>query len=244
VDSHTPHPAEPDDPERPEAAVADPNDVKADASTQLPWAALAASAFFGAVGLVLAFSALRAEPPAAAPSPAVRVASPAPVTETATRPVWTGSRQARWAQDGSRTIAFELEATHDVPAWMSTARPVLVVRCLYRATEAFVILDTSASFEAETGRRTVQVQWDDEPAAIEMWEVSESGRELFAADGKRFVHRLARAHRLRFGFTPFNAQPVTAEFALQGFDELAPLVGGTCGWRLDSQSTPLSARGN
>jgi hypothetical protein len=131
-------------------------------------------------------------------------------------------------------MTFTLAATRDLPVWMNHARPALVVRCLSRETDVFVMLDTSASFEGESDRRTVRVQWDDDPQRVQEWPVSESGRELFAPDGIASVRRMARARRLRFGFTPFNAQPVTAEFAVQGFDQLAGLVASTCGWRLDA----------
>ena len=80
---------------------------------------------------------------------------------------------------------------------MNKARPVLGARCLYRATEVFVILDTSASFEQDADRRTVRVQWDDEPPSVEQWGVSESGKELFAPDARAFIERMARARRMQ-----------------------------------------------
>ena len=89
-----------------------------------------------------------------------------------------------------------------------------------------------AKFEDDNFRRTIRVQWDDGPETVQQWEVSNSAHELFAPDGVAFVRQLAKANRLRFGFTPFNAPPVTAEFAVQGFDQLASLVANTCGWRL------------
>ena len=125
-------------------------------------------------------------------------------------------------------------ATRDVPAWMSHARPALVVRCLYRTTEAFVALDTSTRYEEDADRRTVSIQWDNDPVNTQYWGVSESGRELFAPSGVEFVQRAASAQALRFGFTPFNASPVTAEFAVEGFDQLAGMVASTCGWHLAS----------
>lgn len=162
-------------------------------------------------------------------APAAAITSPPPaLVDSIPPPTWTGARQASWARDGSKTIAFNLAATRDVPVWMNHARPVLAARCLYRATDVFVMLDTSARFEDDADRRTVRVQWDDEPASVQQWEVSESGKELFAPDAKEFIERMASAHRLQFGFTPFNAEPVTAEFAVAGFDRLAGLVTGTC----------------
>lgn len=159
-----------------------------------------------------------------------------PVVDAVSPPTWTGARRASWASDGSRTIFFELAATRAVPVWMSSARPVLIVRCLSRVTEVFVALGTSARFEEQVDRRTVRVQWDDEPLSVQRWSVSESARELFAPNGETFVRRMATARRLQFGFSPFNAQPVMVDFAVQGFEPLAGLVADTCSWRLNART--------
>jgi hypothetical protein len=171
-------------------------------------------------------SATRIETPA--PAAAVTPVLPAGAVDSIPAPTWAGARRASWARDGSKTIAFHLAATRDLPVWMNKARPVLAARCLYRATEVFVMLDTSARFEDDADRRTVRVQWDDEPASVQQWGVSESGKELFAPDAKAFMARMVSARRLQFGFTPFNAEPVTADFAVAGFDQLQGLVSGTC----------------
>jgi hypothetical protein len=120
----------------------------------------------------------------------------------------------------------------DIHVWAGQARTTLVVQCLSRRTDAYVVLGTSAKFEDDDLHRTVRVQWDEEPERVQQWKVSESAHELFAPDGMAFVRQLAKVNRLRFGFTPFNAQPVTVDFAVQGFDQLAGLVASTCGWRL------------
>ena len=164
----------------------------------------------------------------ATPAAVITPPPPSVAVDSMPAPTWTGARRASWARDGSKTIAFHLAATRDLSVWMNKARPVLAARCLYRTTEVFVVLDTSASFEDDADRRTVRVQWDDEPPSVQQWAVSESGKELFAPDAKAFVERMASARRLQFGFTPFNAEPVTAEFAVAGFDQLRGLVTGTC----------------
>jgi len=181
---------------------------------------------------MLAFVSVRPEPhikavlqtaavaPASAPAPAY--------VETIPPPTWTGGPRASWLRDGSKTITFQLAATRDLSVWMNKARPMLAARCVHHAIEVFVMLDTSASFEHDADRRTVRIQWDDEPSSVQQWGVSESAKELFAPDGKGFVERMATSRRLQFGFTPFNAEPVTAEFAVQGFDRLAGLVTSTC----------------
>jgi hypothetical protein len=199
-------------------------------ASRFPLIAAGIAAAVGGIMMGVALVVARADKPgAAAEQPAaVAPAQPAPVVESPPTPAWTGARRPGWASDGSKTIAFTLASTRDLPVWMSRARPALIVRCLSRKTEAFVVLDTSASFEADADRRTVRIQWDDEPASVQQWAVSESGHELFAPDSIAFAQRMVTAQQLRFGFTPFNAQPVTAEFAVQGFDQLAGLVAKTC----------------
>ena len=61
-------------------------------------------------------------------------------------------------------------------------------------------LDSSTSYEEDADRRTVSIQWDEDPAETQRWAISESGRDLFAPDGVAVVRRMAHAGRLRFGF--------------------------------------------
>jgi hypothetical protein len=196
-----------------------------------------AAGMLAGVACVLALGWLRGDSPvqtasAAAPTVPAATKPVARGVESGPAPIWTGQRTASWAHDGSKTVSFELDATREVPVWMSRVRPVLVVRCLSRATQAYVAIGTSAKFEDDADRRTVRLQWDDGPEMAEQWQTSESGQELFAPDGVAFVRELTHGQRLRFGFTPFNAQPVSVEFAVQGFEPLAGLVASTCGWRL------------
>jgi len=170
-------------------------------------------------------------PPASA-SQAAPVRSPSPnppaTMETAARPTWVGRRRAGWGYDGTKTISFALDATTEVSVWASRARPQLVARCLARTTEVYLVTGP-LSFEPQTGSHTVRVQVDDDPELSQQWLDSDGSRELFAPDGAALSERLARAHRLRLGFTPFKSKPVTAEFLVDGFDELGPLVARTCG---------------
>jgi hypothetical protein len=236
LETNKPHDIKPGDVTVDEAAVK-PDDAKPDPSG-MP---VVLVAIVGAVaGMAAVFAVVSTRTDAAGPTAHQAAAAPAPaapVVEEGPVPTWSGSKLASWANDGSKTIAFTLAATHDLPVWMNRARPALIVRCLYRATEAFVVLETSTSFEDDADLRTVRVEWDDEGQNVQQWTVSETARELFAPDGVEFVRRLANARRLRFGFSPFNAQPVTAEFAVDGFDTLAGLVASTCGWRLDERTS-------
>jgi len=154
--------------------------------------------------------------------------NPPAMVETAARPTWVGRRRAGWGYDGTKTISFSLDSLTEVPVWGSRARLQLVARCLARTTDVYVVTGP-LSFEAQRASHTVRVQVDDDPEQSQKWLESDGSRELFAPDGAALSARLARAHRLRVGFTPFDSKPVTAEFIVDGFDELAPLLAGTCG---------------
>jgi hypothetical protein len=197
----------------------------------------------GVVVCVMAMVVLQSWQPVASeqPNETAKPSSPAPaaaapVLESAPAPTWVGNRQATWANDGSKTISFELQATADVAVWMARVRPLLVVRCLYRTTEVFVVIKSAASIEGQAGTHTVRLQIDDDPELVQQWSDSVTGQELFAPGGVAIVRRLASAERLRFSFTPFNSKPVTAEFSVQGFEKMAALLGSTCGWKLDESS--------
>ena len=180
---------------------------------------------------------LRGQSPAPAPATTAQIdtaASEQPAVEADIAPTWVGRRKAVWARDGSKTIAFELSALKDVgPA--TRARPSLVVRCLSGNTEVFLSLGTAASIEPNSDRHTVRLQIDGEGPSEQQWLDSESSAELFAPDGAALARRLAQAHTLRVGFTPYNSQPVVAAFNVAGFDELVGLVASTCHWRAGDQ---------
>jgi hypothetical protein len=230
----------------PTPAAAPPREA-VPASQKKTWS-LALVGGAGVLACVTAMVVLQSLQPAASPQPveAMRPSSPAPVAaapavESTPAPTWVGKRQATWANDGSKTISFELQAIRDVNVWMSRVRPLLVVRCLYRTTEVFLAIQSAASIEGQSGSHTVRVQIDDDQEMVQQWTDSMSGQELFAPSSVALARRLASAERLRFSFTPYNAKPVTAEFSVEGFDKLAGLVGSTCGWKLDG-SRPEQVR--
>ena len=202
----------------------------------------------GVLACVTAMVVVQSLQPAASPQP---VNTPAPVAAPAAAeepmlegpvPTWVGSRQAAWANDGSKTISFELKSTRDVNVWMARVRPLLIVRCLYRTTEVFVATQSSASIEGQTGSHAVRLTIDNDPEIVQQWTDSVSGHELFAPNGVDLARRFARAELVRFSFTPYNAKPVTADFVVSGFDQLAGLVGNTCGWKVDASAPTRTAR--
>lgn len=205
-----------------------------------PLVVIAGACAVAGVTAVIVLSSLQSTSPqqTAAVSAPPAAAAPAPVTRSAPAPTWVGRREAQWANDGSKTISFELQAINDVNVWMSRVRPLLVVRCLYKTTEVFVAIRSSASIEGQSGIHTVRLHIDDEQEQVQQWTDSVSGLELFAPDSVALARRLANAQKLHFSFTPYNAQPVTADFSVEGFETLAPLVGKTCGWKMDGPASP------
>jgi hypothetical protein len=198
-----------------------------------------AAVLFIALSMVFAGGS-RSRPPVGSinTSQATTTTVPEPVSDTplvqpTQLPAWAGRRRPVWGSDGTKTVSFSLDAIADVTT-LSRTRPQLVARCLSRATEMYVVTGP-LSFEHQTGSHTVRVRVDDEPEQTQQWLDSDGSNELFAPDGAALSDRLARAHRLRIGFTPFNAKPVTADFIVEGFDELAPLLAKTCGRRLPSK---------
>lgn len=154
-----------------------------------------------------------------------------PEAEAPSASKWSGSRQPGWASDGSRTISFSLQAENEVRVWMKSVRPVLAVRCLAGNTEVFVITNWAASIEPTAELHTVHLSFDDGPAVAEQWWDSDDAQALFAPEGVAAARQIARSRVMRFGFTPFNAAPVTAHFKVAGFDQLVGSVAKTCRWK-------------
>jgi hypothetical protein len=195
-----------------------------------------------AVILMLIVSALRgrastdvAKAPADVPAAAAAVSSSGSESgrPRGTVPVmrWNQVKQSPWGRDGLRTVAFELPAEEDVRVWMKRVRPLLVVRCLSRNTEVFIVTSSAASYERNAGRHTVHVGFDDAEQSVEQWEDSVDSQQLFAPDGVGLARRIAEARTMTFQFTPFNASPVKAQFNVAGFDVHLEAVAKTCRWR-------------
>jgi hypothetical protein len=144
-----------------------------------------------------------------------------------TKTKW-GPGEMGWATDGSRMITFELDSDAEVPVWTTRVRPVLGVRCLARNLEIFVLMKSAASIETTADHHTVRIGFDQEPDATEQWDASTDSQSLYAPDGLALGRRIARAHTMRFGFTPFQASPVEAQFDVRGFDRPLEAVSRTC----------------
>ena len=134
------------------------------------------------------------------------------------------------AMDDSPTVTYALTAEYDITGWLKTSRPALYVRCFEHKTAVLVHTDMAANVEYGGGH-TVRIRLDDEPAFTEEWSESTNHEALFAPNPIALARRIARAKRMRFEFTPFNASRTTVEFDVTGFGNHIGEVANTCGWK-------------
>ena len=144
--------------------------------------------------------------------------------------IWTTARRGYWTANQRHTAAFELPAENTVAIWMNYVRPLLVVRCMAKKTEAFVYTGSALRIEPNTEDHTVNFRFDDEPSHPEHWPDSAEHDALFAPDAVAFARRVMNAHSLRFGYHPHNAEPVEAVFEVSGLTELFGPSAKDCGW--------------
>jgi hypothetical protein len=158
---------------------------------------------------------------------AAREAVPSPPIDAVK---WSGANVVHWTGRARNSAAFELHAENTVGVWMRNVRPLLVVRCMSKATEAFVITDSALKIEPQTDDHTVTIQFDSDPEIKERWEDAADHNAVFAPTAAPFIERLIRARTLRFGYTPHNAEPVVAVFHVNGLGPLLEPSAKHCSW--------------
>jgi hypothetical protein len=85
--------------------------------------------------------------------------------------------------------------------------------------------------EAIDQNHSVRFSFDGEPDVTERWADSDDHDALFAPDGAAFALRLLTAQKLRFSYTPHNAQRAVVEFETSGLDSLIAPAAKQCGWK-------------
>ena len=194
-------------------------------------AGAAAAAMVGLVTLLFLTSKGTPEQVAAAPAPTPAAAAAAAVPPPPIDGVkWSAANVAHWTGRARNSAAFELHAENTVAVWTRHVRPLLVVRCMAKTTEAFVITDSALKIEPETDDHTVSFSFDGEPETKERWLDAADHNAVFAPDGAGFTQRLARARTLHFGYHPHNAEPVIAVFHVNGLGSLIEPSAKHCGW--------------
>jgi hypothetical protein len=193
-------------------------------------AGVGAALVVGLITLVLLMSKGTPAKVAAAPTETTAPAAAAVPPPAIDGVKWSAANVAHWTGKARNSAAFELHAENTVAIWTRHVRPLLVVRCMGKSTEAFVITDSALKIEPQTDDHTVTFSFDGEPEIKEFWHDAADHNAVFAPDAMTFAQRLARARTLRFGYTPHNAEPVVAVFHVNGLGPLIEPSAKHCGW--------------
>jgi hypothetical protein len=226
----------------PQSARKSPEAAKRPATTRVRDALLIGVATMAAAVLTFVVLASRGGPSpalaaATAPTAATPSSSAASITAASAAAVpaianeaWSTGNRAFWLAS-RRGAAFQLPAENTVHTFFGPTQPILVVRCVSRAIDAFVYMKSPSRIEPDAEGKTVTVGIDDQPAQTEHWSDSDDRVALFAPDGAAFVRRLLHAETLRFGYTPANAADVVAEFHVAGLARMLEPAAAQCGWK-------------
>jgi hypothetical protein len=60
------------------------------------------------------------------------------------------------------------------------------------------------------------------------WSNSTSDNAFFSQNPSGLMHQLAKAHRFRFGSTPFQQSDAVVDFNVTGFDRVLPTMTREC----------------
>jgi hypothetical protein len=179
--------------------------------------------------------------PAPSPTPATQTAPSGPTTTVAAAPTtkWVRAEDVS-KMDDSKTIFYRLEAEEEIAGWLKQHRPSLMIRCKEGKTDAFIVTGMASSVEyGLTDEHTVTLRFDDAAAQKQRWADSTDDEALFAPNPVAFARRVATSRRLRFGWTPFNASPVIAEFNTDGFETGARELATSCRWSAGRKSDSI-----
>lgn len=186
-----------------------------------------------ALGLLMASSGTPGapSPTAVTSAPARKITQSSPVANQVTSTFkgrWNSTNRD-WVGNQRKAVAFELPAESKVAVWQRQVQLTLVVRCAANRIDAFVFTQSAAKMEPQDGDHTVRIAFDGEAENVERWPDSDEHDALFAPDGAAFARRLAAAQTMKFGFTPHNASPVSANFNVAGLAAIMEPAAKQCG---------------
>lgn len=163
--------------------------------------------------LIIIFVAANAGtvPPVTSPADTAAVVAATTATHVNTDP-WIETSDVS-EMDGSRGVTVSTIAVGPVEGWLDTYTPSLVVRCAEHKTSVYVVTGMAASPELGSyNYYTTRLRYDDGAPATQRWQQSTDSKALFAQEPLAVARRIAKASRLRFQFTPFNASSVVVDF--------------------------------
>lgn len=149
------------------------------------------------------------------------------------------------AFDDSQTVILRLRAEQPVQGWLVTYTPSLILRCMEGSIEAYVHIGMQADVEyGLTDLATVRLRYGQSPAFTVRAHESTDGEALFFPDAQAEISRMLNHQSLVFGFTPFNAPPVSTSFDLGGLPAAIAPLNDACAYSYVSPlrtAQPLTA---
>ncbi|MBZ5547044.1 MAG: type VI secretion protein [Acidobacteriia bacterium] len=101
---------------------------------------------------------------------------------------------------------------------------MLTIRCTRGKTELYVGTDDIV----DNGK--VRIKFDDAKPQQQSWSEASDHQGLFAPDPIGLAKRLVKADSFLFEYSPFQKQPTTVEFKVNGLAEKLTSVAEPCGW--------------
>lgn len=130
---------------------------------------------------------------------------------------------------GGTDVFMVVQAIENIPGENGEVRPVLVVRC--QDLNTAVIFNFGRFIEQSRAEAALRI--DDGAVMGVSLKMSASGKAFGYWQGEEaipFVKRLLGGKRLLVQVTPFGANPVLAEFPVEGINEAVAPLRKACGW--------------
>jgi len=133
--------------------------------------------------------------------------------------------------DDTVTTLVTRAANSEVSTWLSTALPLLALRC--QAAHFDVLIHADTSFDLDTildEEVFVQARWGQEQAGVIRMNLVGSTNEIAAfKDPIDILRQLVSHDQMTFGFKPFNANEVATTFNLTGLRNVIQPLLAACG---------------
>ena len=145
---------------------------------------------------------------------------------------WNVTRGAS-SMDDTPSISVSKDANNSSQAWLEKVTPTLIIRCRENKTD--VIFATGTNFHTEYGEynnASIRYRIDDKKAQSQYWGESTDGNAAFSPNPVSLLKNMKDAKSLKIEFIPFNSNPSTAEFDLEGLRPHLEEIANTCKWKL------------
>lgn len=123
--------------------------------------------------------------------------------------------------DDTETVIMALNAETPIRAWVNeVSTPTLMLRFKEGELEAFFSLGVTPDTESGD-TRTLTLRFDSQPAKDFKGNISTNNKAVFLRNPRELLREISSAKKLTLKFTPFNSNPVTTTFNLNGFNQSA-----------------------